>query len=192
MHYTSKRSCELLNKKTSLIKNILEKWAPIPPSSFRIRWKHVWRPNQAKKNSRCLWPIIHKVVIVNVWKAKTNCRIDVMCPISNLGTLESLIHQFYDYSQAKTTWSWAMTIIYWFENPLANISRMKVLNLQKCIFNKKNVENISITQCMVVIKWGRMESNIWQRLNKVECRWLVNWWDENISLVDDSNHFWRE
>jgi len=145
MHYTSKRSCELLNKKTSLIKNIPKKWAPIPPSSFKVRWKHVWWPNQAKRNSRCLWSIIHKVVTINVWKVKANCSIDVMCPICDLGTLESLIHQFFDYPQAKATWSWAMTIIYLFKNPLANIGKMKVLNLQQCIFNRNNVENIYVT-----------------------------------------------
>jgi hypothetical protein len=59
-----------------------------------------------------LWSIIHKAIAINVWRAQANSNIDVMCPICDLGTLKSLIHQFYDHPQGKITWSWAMTIIY--------------------------------------------------------------------------------
>jgi hypothetical protein len=46
LHYTSKRlGHELLNKRTSFIRNILEKWAPPLPTPFRVRWKDVWQPN---------------------------------------------------------------------------------------------------------------------------------------------------
>ncbi len=45
---------------------------------------------------------------------------------------------------------------------------------------------------MAMIKQGRIELGLWQRLNKAECKWFVSWQDEDISLVEDSNYFWSE
>jgi len=43
-----------------------------------------------------------------------------------------------------------------------------------------------------VIQQGKIELNVGQILNKVECIWLVSWQYEDISLVEDSNYFWKE
>jgi hypothetical protein len=43
-------------------------------------------------------------------------------------------------------------------------------------FWKKNLEwEANITWCMVVIKQGRIESSVWQKLNNATYRWLVRW-----------------
>ncbi len=39
---------------------------------------------------------------------------------------------------------------------------------------------------------GKIGSDVGQRLNKEKCKWLMNWQNEDISLVEDSNYFWRE
>ncbi len=43
-----------------------------------------------------------------------------------------------------------------------------------------------------VMLQGRLGSNVGQRLNKPKCKWLLDWQIGDISLVEDSNYFWRK
>lgn len=45
---------------------------------------------------------------------------------------------------------------------------------------------------MVVIKQDRIELGEGQKLNKAKCKWLMSWQDEDISLIEDSNYFWKK
>lgn len=46
---------------------------------------------ELKKTQGFLWSIIHKAVVVNVWRTKVDSTIDVLSPICNLGLFDTSI-----------------------------------------------------------------------------------------------------
>lgn len=45
---------------------------------------------------------------------------------------------------------------------------------------------------MAMIKQDRIELGEGQKLNEAKCKWLMSSQDEDISLIEDSNYFWKQ
>jgi hypothetical protein len=111
------------------------------PNPLNFKWKDVRVKTKLKKNVSLIWMVWHQAIVINVWHAKINKDIAMMCPFCNLEALKSLIHRFWDCHKAKMAWEWAFTILHRLHNPRQNEIRRKAFDIKQCLFTKKLPKN---------------------------------------------------
>jgi hypothetical protein len=77
--YLSSLRNKLLNGSKPKVKLVEKRWFGLLPSCYRLKWNNTWHKYRNKKEASFIWAIWNKVVVVNMWKAKINNKIDHGC-----------------------------------------------------------------------------------------------------------------
>jgi hypothetical protein len=68
----------------------------VTSTHFKLRWVNTWCKQHSKKIVGFIWSIWNKVVVVNVWKVKTNMGINKACPLCGYEK-EFILHKFFNF-----------------------------------------------------------------------------------------------
>ena len=112
------------------------RWRGLLLRNTPVDWKDTWRAKRAQKESAFIWSIWHKAIAVNEWRQKININTDVSCPLCP-GLSESIIHRFWECTQAYSTWTWCSSLIHAIQKRPSDPSVHFRIDWHHCIFTQK-------------------------------------------------------
>jgi hypothetical protein len=111
MCYTAELGRDIL-KKRHIVPNVVTiKWQGVLPMDYKLRWDNVWDGEKVRKEAGLIWLVWHRAVAVNEWRGRINVTMPQACKVCNTGTVESILHRFWECNSAKKVWSWDMPIL---------------------------------------------------------------------------------
>jgi len=137
MNYNAREGKKLLNSRETLSRNVSEKWNQIFSPNFKLKWQDVGVKKRSKKEVGFFWSLWHKALAINIWREKINHKIQVDCSSCEHGTLETIMHRFWQCTKTKTTWEQTFSFLYSLKSPIDVSLAWRPLSLEQYMSNKK-------------------------------------------------------